>query len=57
MIAFVVSGLVKRCCMTTRGRGCESASRAVRTRAAAGDVRCRLLPAEHAAMFRYFRNH
>ena len=49
MIAFVVSGLVKRCCMTTRRRGFEGASRADRARAAAGDVRCRLLPAEHAA--------
>jgi hypothetical protein len=29
----------------------KAAGRPVRTRGAAGDVRCRLLPAEHAAIF------
>ena len=32
-----------------RGRGRKGASRTVGGGAAAGDVRCRLLPAEHAA--------
>jgi hypothetical protein len=31
------------------GRGCEGAGDLVGAGAAAGDVRCRLLPAEHAA--------
>ena len=36
----------------SRGRGCEGASRPVGARVAACDVRCRLIPAEHAAVSR-----